>query len=134
MTPTGRIPQGPNMQYISPKTKEVAQIKKGFLPQKVAKADLYPELPAHYPSLTRRQRFNVRNQYALNQGGKCHHCGEPLTGYPAKNIWKLEIDQSLFPPGFFKNGLHLHHDHKTGMTIGAVHAHCNAVLFQYHGE
>lgn len=30
--------------------------------------------------------------------------------------------------------VHLHHDHKTGLTIGAVHAKCNAVLWQYYGE
>jgi hypothetical protein len=28
----------------------------------------------------------------------------------------------------------LHHCHQTGLTIGAVHAKCNAVLWQYHGE
>jgi len=44
------------------------------------------------------------------------------------------IDWDLFPPGFLKNPVHLHHNHDTGMTIGAVHAYCNAVLWQYYGE
>ena len=44
------------------------------------------------------------------------------------------IDEELVPENFFKYPVHLHHSHYTGMTIGAVHANCNAVLWQYHGE
>ena len=47
---------------------------------------------------------------------------------------RMYITNSLFPPNFFKWPVHLHHSHDTGMTIGAVHARCNAVLWQYHGE
>jgi hypothetical protein len=41
---------------------------------------------------------------------------------------------SLFPKNFLKWPVHLHHSHDTGMTIGAVHSYCNAVLWQYHNE
>jgi len=30
--------------------------------------------------------------------------------------------------------MHLHHNHETDMTEGAVHAYCNAVLWQYEGK
>ena len=30
--------------------------------------------------------------------------------------------------------IHLHHDHDTDLTIGAVHAYCNAILWEYHNE
>lgn len=46
----------------------------------------------------------------------------------------MTVNMKLFPPNFFKHPVHLHHDHQTGMTIGAVHNHCNAVLWQYYGE
>ena len=42
-----------------------------------------------------------------------------------------EVDESMFPPNFFDHPVHLHHDKTTGMTVGAVHAYCNAVSFQY---
>jgi len=57
--------------------------------------------------------------------------------YPQPEGWgftALLIKKSLFPRGFFGYPIHLHHSHDTGMTIGAVHAHCNAVLWQYEGE
>jgi hypothetical protein len=40
----------------------------------------------------------------------------------------------LFPELFLKYPVHLHHSHVTGLTIGAVHAYCNAVLWVYHDE
>jgi hypothetical protein len=49
-------------------------------------------------------------------------------------VMSKKINVDLFPPNFFKWPVHLHHDHRTGMTIGAVHCRCNAVLWQYHGE
>jgi hypothetical protein len=33
-----------------------------------------------------------------------------------------------------KSPIHLQHDHDTGLTEGAVHAYCNAVLWQYEGR
>jgi hypothetical protein len=91
-------------------------------------------LPAHYPSLTWQERREVRTQYWANQGGACAHCGEHLTDEPRKDVRDAKINWRLFPPNFTKYPVHLHHCHKTGMTIGAIHARCNAWLWQYKGE
>lgn len=91
-------------------------------------------LPAVYSDLEWWERREVRNEYVRLQGGKCHHCGESLDNDPAKRIQRKRIDWSLFPPNFTKYPVHLHHSHDDGLTIGAVHALCNAVLWQYHGE
>ena len=88
-------------------------------------------LPTDYTKLTTKQRKIVREQYILNQKGLCKHCGKPLHINP---ITTHIINKNLFPIGFFKNPIHLHHNHKTGMTIGAVHAKCNAIAWQYFGE
>lgn len=92
------------------------------------------DLPVDYNKLTTIQRRDVRIKYINLQGGVCHHCMESLTGKPSKDIRCKPINERLFPVGFFAHPIHLHHDHKTGLTIGAVHALCNAVLWQYHGE
>lgn len=91
-------------------------------------------LPKDYTKLTQQERRSVREEYGRRQGGKCAHCGEPLTGKPPADIQETEIDLRLFPPNFLKWPVHLHHCHVTGMTIGAIHSRCNAVLWQYHGE
>jgi hypothetical protein len=91
-------------------------------------------LPVDYTTLSPKQRRLVREEYIKLQGGKCSHCGEYLNSGPSIDILKKYIKISLFPPNFFANPVHLHHDHETGMTIGAVHCQCNAVLWQYHGE
>lgn len=72
--------------------------------------------------------------YIAKQGNKCYHCDSSLDESPPRNITKLQINKRLFPGGFFKHPIHLHHCHTSGMTLGAVHAVCNAVLWQYHGE
>lgn len=87
--------------------------------------------PTDYTLLTTKQRKIVREQYVLNQDGLCVFCRKPLELVP---VTTFTIDKSLFPIGFFSNPIHLHHNHKTGMTIGAVHAKCNAILWQYFGE
>lgn len=76
----------------------------------------------------------MRFSYIEEQDGKCHHCNNPLDGEPTKEIMRKPISTRLFPVGFFSRPVHLHHNHNTGMTIGTVHARCNAVLWQYHGE
>lgn len=91
-------------------------------------------LPVEYDRLSRRERASVRMEYVRRQGGKCWHCGFPLDTPPAPEIVVKPINWDLFPPGFTKNPIHLHHSHETGLTIGAVHALCNAVLWQYHEE
>lgn len=88
-------------------------------------------LPQDYTKLEWWQRRDVRNQYVQEQNGKCKHCKGDLSESPSQT---KKIRWSLFPPNFLKYPVHLHHNHDTGMTIGAVHAYCNAVLWQYHGE
>jgi len=91
-------------------------------------------LPVNYESLSSLERKSVREQYVKLQNGNCSHCGSPLNGPPPEKISLLVIDEDLFPENFFKYPVHLHHNHDTGMTIGAVHCYCNAVLWQYCGE
>ncbi len=92
------------------------------------------DLPVNYDEMTRQQRRVIREEYIRIQGGKCCHCGTLLAGRPSSEIQTTPVDESLFPPRFFEWPIHLHHCHDSGMTIGAVHARCNAVLWQYHGE
>lgn len=92
------------------------------------------DLPINYNQLNQRQRKVVREQYVLHQEGKCHYCKAPLDGPPTQEVKSKRVYPALFPPGFFRNPVHLHHNHDTGMTIGAVHCYCNAVLWQYHNE
>jgi hypothetical protein len=91
-------------------------------------------LPADYNSMDWKERRAVRFEYIKRQGGKCSHCGTALKDGPRDDVAAKPVKRRLFPPRFFEWPVHLHHCHKTGMTIGAVHAHCNAVLWQYHGE
>jgi len=91
------------------------------------------KLPINYNTATWQERKAVREEYARVQDERCYHCGADLDGPPHPDMDK-PINKSLFPDGFFKWPLHLHHDHNTGYTIGTVHAHCNAILWQYHGE
>lgn len=91
-------------------------------------------LPVDYNSLEQSQRREVRNEYIRLQDGKCYHCKGSLDAAPPKHIQDKPINWKRFPPNFLKWPHHLHHSHDTGMTIGTVHARCNAVLWQYHGE
>jgi len=92
------------------------------------------KLPTHYDELTQKERRIVREEYSRLQEFKCAHCGNPLDSQPSDEILSKPINRSLFPPNFFNWPVHLHHCHVTGMTIGAVHCRCNAVLWQYHGK
>lgn len=91
-------------------------------------------LPINYEKSHWATRKRAREQYVVEQGGSCWYCGSPLTGKPRSDIDAKWINVKLFPPSMFKHPIHLHHDHKTGLTVGAVHAKCNAVLWQYYGE
>jgi hypothetical protein len=91
------------------------------------------DLPTNYTKLTPVERGQVREQYVTLQQGLCYHCKEPLMS-KSKKAEGYKIKTHLFPENFFKWPVHLHHNHNTGMTIGAVHARCNAVLWQYFGE
>lgn len=94
------------------------------------------QLPQEYTKLTREERREVRNEYMLRQSGKCSHCHEHLSGDPSPEVMRDSINWRLFPGGkdFLRYPVHLHHCHNSGMTIGAVHARCNAWLWQYRGE
>jgi len=97
-------------------------------------ASLAQPLPVHYPSLSSAMRKQVREAYVYKQKGLCAHCNTKLIEEPDILIQRAWIDEKLFPEGFFDHPIHLHHDHNTGKTIGAIHARCNAYLWQYKGE
>lgn len=92
------------------------------------------ELPVNYEELHWTERRVIREEYIKIQDGRCCHCGKLLSREPDRNVLQKKVNRSLFPPGFFDYPVHLHHDHNTGMTIGAIHNYCNAVLWEYHGE
>ena len=92
------------------------------------------DLPVNYDKLHWKERASVRQQYITEQSGRCKHCGGLLSEEPPAHIKAYKIKWDLFPKHFLKYPVHLHHCHASGMTIGAVHSLCNAVLWQYHGE
>ena len=92
------------------------------------------KLPVNYDNLTPKEKQEVREEYVRLQKGKCYHCGNPLYGPPHETARNRKVKPKLYPKGFFNNPVHLHHNHNTGMTLGAVHCHCNAVLWEYYGE
>ena len=94
------------------------------------------QLPVKYSTLDWRkgEKAIVREEYIRFQNGICFHCGVSLEDNPPEEIVSKEINWNLFPPNFLKHPIHLQHCHKTDMTEGAVHAYCNAVLWQYHGR
>lgn len=92
------------------------------------------DLPVDYTILSRAQRKKVREEYVRLQEGRCSHCGEALDGPASFEVMEKQINLKIFPKGFLNYPVHLHHCHDTGMTIGAVHCYCNAVLFQYYGK
>jgi len=92
------------------------------------------KLSTQYSKLKPYQRRSVRERYIELQEGKCYWCEHPLNEEPPKEITDLEIKWRLFPPNFLKYPVHLQHCHDTDMTEGAVHAYCNAVMWQYHNR
>lgn len=92
------------------------------------------KLPVNYNELSPRNRKQVREEYVKLQKGLCAYCGKPLNEEPTELMKAKTVTPKLYPPHFFNNPVHLHHDHETGMTIGAVHCYCNAVLWEYEGE
>lgn len=92
------------------------------------------KLPVNYTKLQRIERRQVRLQYIKEQDGKCMYCGRSLDEEPPGEITSKIVDWRQFPEGFLDYPIHLQHDHRTGMTEGAVHAYCNAVLWQYEGR
>jgi hypothetical protein len=92
------------------------------------------KLPVNYTGLNNRQRKVVREQYIEEQDGKCYYCGTSLKLGPPPLIMDKDIDLRLFPAGFLNAPIHLQHNHATGMTEGAVHGRCNAVMWEYEGR
>jgi len=94
------------------------------------------ELPTKYSSLDWRkgEKAFVRNLYIEKQKGLCYYCNQPLEKDPPTEITSKEINWKLFPSNFLNHPIHLQHNHITDMTEGAVHAYCNAVMWQYEGR
>lgn len=92
------------------------------------------KLPVYYNKLHAHQRREVREQYIKQQNNLCYWCKGSLDRPPPQHIQKKSINLALFPTNFLQHPIHLQHDHKTGLTEGAVHARCNAVMWQYHGK
>ena len=90
--------------------------------------------PRRYDRMTPQERRALRDEYMRSQGGKCYWCECDLSQDPPQNILSKRINWKLFPSNFLRYPVHLQHCHKTGMTEGAVHAYCNAVMWQYHGR
>lgn len=91
-------------------------------------------IPVDYTNLSMSERRQVREIYIEKQGYRCCECKELFINPPAKKINDSFINWNLFPPNFLEHPVHLHHSHVTNLTIGAVHAKCNAYLWQYKGE
>jgi len=93
-------------------------------------------LPTDYKKLDWRngEKAKVREQYIREQNNKCYYCNESLSKEPPKRITEKKINLKLFPPNMLAHPIHLHHNRKTNMTEGAVHAYCNCVLWQYEGR
>lgn len=91
-------------------------------------------LPVDYTKLEWFERREVREQYVEEQNGKCFYCGGRLDMEAPEKVTSKAIKWEYFPENFMKYPVHLQHDHKTGMTDGAVHNYCNAVMWQYHGR
>ena len=92
------------------------------------------ELPVKYSKLDGVDRYNIRLEYIREQKNMCYYCGYTLSLGPPESIRMKKVDPGLYPKGFFDNPIHLHHNHDTDMTLGVVHAYCNAVLWEYHNE
>lgn len=92
------------------------------------------DLPVDYDKLEWWERKEVREQYVKEQQNMCFYCGERLDQEAPEYIRDNKIDLDLFPPNFLKYPIHLQHDHHSGMTEGAVHSYCNAVMWQYEGR
>ena len=89
------------------------------------------KLPIDYTTIDQRTRQKVRSKYCELQDWLCFYCGKDLLCRP---LVEKKINWNLFPENFLKYPIHLQHNHETNMTEGAVHAYCNAVLWQYEGR
>jgi hypothetical protein len=98
------------------------------------KHNTFMPLPAKYDALSPAMKRVVRQDYIRLQKGMCAHCGRQLTSAPDRKVTRKPITREFFPSNFFDYPIHLHHDRMTGLTVGAVHARCNAFLWEYKGQ
>lgn len=101
--------------------------------KKMIKTKKY-NLPVKYENLQINEKRAVRLQYMKEQSMLCQYCNYSLVEKPSHKVEMAPISWNKFPKGFQKSPIHLHHNHDTEMTIGAVHMRCNAYLWQYKGE
>lgn len=88
-----------------------------------------------YNRMTRKARRKLRMLYVADQLGLCYYCKGPLHLQPPAHVLALKVKwRHGQGEKFLRHPIHLHHCHRTGKTLGAVHAFCNAVLWQFHGE
>ncbi len=92
------------------------------------------KLPVNYTKLDWQNKKAVREEYIKTQLNKCYFCKCKLDKPAPKRITRKIINWSLFPKNFLQYPIHLQHNHKTGMTEGAVHNYCNAVMWQYYQQ
>jgi len=91
-------------------------------------------LPVDYHSLPINERRAVREQYVKEQRGLCFWCKCDLYAQPPQHILVEKINWKQFPPSFLKYPIHLQHSHGTGLTLGATHSLCRAVMVQHSEE
>ena len=89
------------------------------------------KLPVNYNDLHYTERKLVREQYIQEQNNLCYYCNCSLSNEAPEHIKSKKINWKLFPKNFLQYPIHLQHNHNTGMTEGAVHNYCNAVMWQY---
>jgi len=92
------------------------------------------KLPVKYDDIKISQKRMVREAYITEQKGLCYYCKSPLDQAVPTDISEKKIRYELYPSGFFNSRVHLHHSHTTGLTVGAVHCYCNAVLWEHESE
>ena len=90
--------------------------------------------PQDYTLLNWQERQDLRWQYVRSQDDNCFYCDASLFDEPPDHILIKPINWRSFPENFRQYPIHLQHDHDTNMTEGAVHAYCNAVMWQYEGR
>ena len=93
--------------------------------------------PQRYRDLNTNQRRKLRDEYVEHFRGRCLYCGLKLDGKPSRIVRDSvdEIEWDDLPggkEGFLSNPIHLHHDHGTGLTLGPVHALCNAHSWHFY--
>lgn len=87
----------------------------------------------NYDTLSFPEKAALRDKYIKFQKGRCWYCKGKLSEAPI-NLKGKKLNLSLFPTDFLKYPIHLHHDHTTGLTVGATHSLCNGILAQYHHQ